>query len=216
MQKLFGGKPRLSQNVLGGLALLALSALGLWLTRDLSQGTLSSMGAGLMPRWLGLLIGLCGIVLLVMGLRAQSEAIEPANWRGIALIVVAIVGFGIFIRPFALGPISTPTLGLIITGPFAVIVGGLAAPDARLRELVVLALVLTGSCMFLFGDILNLPIPIFPQFVVPYLAGISAKLALRVAAAVLLVVGIFIGMSDILKLRRAAKLGAAELEKKND
>ena len=55
-----------------------------------------------------------------------------------------------------------PGLGLAFAGPLAILIGGYATPEARLRELVILALGLTPFCMLLFGDLLNLPIPIFP------------------------------------------------------
>jgi hypothetical protein len=50
-----------------------------------------------------------------------------------------------------------------VAGPLAIIIGGYATPEARLRDLVILALSLTPFCMVLFGDLLNLPIPVFPQ-----------------------------------------------------
>lgn len=191
-----------SQNLIGGIVLLALSALALWLTSELSQGTLSSMGAGLLPRWLALAIGLCGVALIVIGLKSSDEPVEGGSWRGIALIMIAIVGFGVMIRPFSMGAIHTPSLGLIIAGPFAVIVGGLASPEARLRELAILAAVLTALCMILFSDLLNLPIPIFPQFTNAYLSGVSSKTALRFASAFLLVAGFLLALPDIFERRR--------------
>src|SRR5690606_32927217 len=72
----------------------------------------------------------------------------------------------------------------VVAGPLAIIIGGFASPEARLRELVILSLSLTPFCMVLFGDLLNLPIPIFPQS----LAGLfpadwSQKGILRATAA---------------------------------
>jgi hypothetical protein len=166
--------------------LIAIAVLALWLTSDLSQGSLSSMGAGLLPRWLAFAIGGCGLILLIIALRSKSETIEHTHWRGLLLVLLAIAGFAMTIRPFAVGPFIVPGLGLVIAGPFAVIVGGLATPEARLRELVILALVLTAFCMLLFGDLLNLPIPMFPRFLADYFAGIPAKLLLRSAAAILI------------------------------
>ncbi|WP_197436478.1 MULTISPECIES: tripartite tricarboxylate transporter TctB family protein [Rhizobium/Agrobacterium group] len=180
----------LPQNLVAGLVLLAVALLALCLTSDLTQGTLSAMGAGLLPRWLALAMAACGVVLVVTALQPQDEPPEQVPWRGVALVLVAIIGFAMMIRPFSLGPLALPGLGLIIAGPFAVIVAGLATPEARLRELFILASVLTAFCMLLFGDLLNLPIPIFPQFLAGYVVGLPAKTLLRAAAAVLALIGI--------------------------
>ena len=66
-----------------------------------------------------------------------------------------------------------------------------ARPEARLRELVILALFLTAGCMLLFGDLLNLPIPIFPTFVIEAISGsVSTRVLLRAAAALLILFGL--------------------------
>ena len=56
--------------------------------------------------------------------------------------------------------------------------------EARLRDLLILAFLLTPFCMILFGDLLNLPIPIFPQkFADLFPATWSQKQILRLTAA---------------------------------
>ena len=52
------GPVRAPQSLAGGLVLLALAALALWLTRDLDQGTLNAMGPAMLPRWLAIAVGL--------------------------------------------------------------------------------------------------------------------------------------------------------------
>jgi hypothetical protein len=62
----------------------------------------------------------------------------------------------------------------------------MATNEFRLRDLVILALSLTPFCMVLFGDFLNLPIPIFPQALADlFPAGWSQKAVLRLTAAVM-------------------------------
>ncbi|MGG7516858.1 tripartite tricarboxylate transporter TctB family protein [Allorhizobium undicola] len=197
------GRFRFDQDMIGGLTLIAVSAGVLWLSSDLSQGSLASMGAGFLPRWLALAIGLIGVALVVNSMRSQTSAFGQASWRGVGLVLLAIIGFAVMIRPFSLGTITLPGLGIIVAGPFAVIVSGFATPEARLRELVALALMLTAFCMLLFGDLLNLPIPIFPQGLLKILPGISAKLLLRITAA--LMIGVSVAV--ILIKRQAGHVG---------
>lgn len=74
--------------------------------------------------------------------------------------------------------------------------GGHAAPEARLRPLVLLALFLTPFSLLLFGDLLNLPIPIMPRFLQDQLlAGWGYRGALRLAAATMLVAGLILLMA---------------------
>ena len=179
----------LTQNMIGGLALIGLGGLACWLTSDLSQGSLSAMGAGFLPRWLALGMATLGVALVGIAFRSSDD--EPfghVSWRGLGLILLAIIAFAILIRPFHFGTTTLPGFGLVVAGPFAVIIGGLATPEARLRELIVLSLLLTALCMLLFGDLLNLPIPIFPQFLTSLLPGVPAKLLLRGASTILIVI----------------------------
>lgn len=157
------GLVRAPQNVIAGVVLLVLAALALWLLRDLAQGTLRAIGPSLLPRALAIGVGLCGAALIVAGFARAGDALEGWSARGPLFIMLAITAFGLTIRPVQLGGLATPGLGLAVAGPLAIMISGYATPEARFRELLVLALGLTSFCMVLFGDLLNLPIPLFPQ-----------------------------------------------------
>ena len=157
------GPIRAPQNFAGALLLLFLAAFALWATSSLSQGTLRAMGPAMLPRWLAFGVGACGVALLVGAFLKAGDAMEAWGLRGPVVVLAAIVLFAVTIRPFDLGIGQTPGLGLAAAGPLAIIVGGYASPEARMRELLILALALTAFCMLLFGDLLNLPIPQFPQ-----------------------------------------------------
>ena len=174
------------QGVAGGILLLALAALALWLTRDLDQGTLNAMGPAMLPRWLAFAVGLSGLALIAAAFLREGEPLERWSLRGPAFIILAILAFAVTIRPFALGPLALPGLGLVVAGPLAIILGGYATPEARFRDLLILALSLTPVCMLLFGDLLNLPIPVFPQALASlFPADWSQKAILRATALVL-------------------------------
>ncbi len=187
------GPVRAPQSLAGGIFLIALAALALWLTRDLSRGTLSAMGPGMLPDWLAIGVGLCGLALVVLSFLKEGEVLERWSLRGPLLVIASILAFAVTIRPFSLGGLSIPGLGLVVAGPLAIIIGGFASPDARLRELVILSLSLTPFCMFLFGDLLNLPIPIFPQaFADLFPAGWSQKDVLRATAVALIIAAVVV------------------------
>jgi Tripartite tricarboxylate transporter TctB family len=182
------GPIRAPQSLAGGLVLIALAALALWLTRDLTQGTLNAMGPAMLPRWLAIGVGLAGLALLAVAFLKEGDHLERWTLRGPFFVILAILAFAVTIRPFSFGSLTLPGLGLAAAGPLAIIIGGYATPEARLRELVILALSLTPFCMLLFGDLLNLPIPIFPQEMTGLFPdGWSQKAIMRATAAIMLV-----------------------------
>jgi hypothetical protein len=185
------------------LVLVALAALALWLTRDLDQGTLNAMGPAMLPRWLAIAVGLSGLALLAFAFIRPGEALERWNLRGPVFVIGGILAFALTIRPFSFGALTTPGLGMLFAGPLAILIGGYATPEARLRDLVILALSLTPFCMVLFGDLLNLPIPVFPQALTGlFPADWSQKAVLRATAAIMAGSGL---LTLVLSPRRHAR-----------
>ena len=191
------------QNFVAGIALLALALFALWLTSELPQGTLRAMGPAMLPRWLAIGVGMCGVALAVMGMLKPGDALESVTFRGPIFVVLGILAFAATIRGIGLGPLNIPGLGLIIAGPLAIFIGGLATPEVRFRELLILALALTAFCMVLFGDLLNLPIPLFPQWLSDlYPVGWSNDLRMRSTAGVLVLLAVAVYLSGHNSRRR--------------
>lgn len=187
------GLVRGPQSLVSGLVLIALAVFAVWLVSDLSQGTLRAMGPAMLPRWLAIGVGLCGVLLVAIAFMKDGEALESYTLRGPTVVVIAILCFGLTIRGFSLGTVQIPQLGLMVAGPLAIFLSGFATPEARLRDLLILALALTAFCMGLFGDLLNLPIPMYPQaFADLYPSGWSSDARLRTTAALMALVALAI------------------------
>lgn len=181
------------QEFVAGLALVALALFALWLVRDLSQGTLRSMGPAMLPRWLAIGVGLCGVALAVTAFLSDGPSLDSTGLRGPVFVVLGVLAFAVTIRGLTVGPLAIPGLGLIVAGPLAIFIGGFATPEVRLRELLILALALTAFCMILFGDLLNLPIPLFPQWFSDfYPAGWSNDARLRTTAGILVALAVLV------------------------
>jgi hypothetical protein len=185
---------RSPENVLGGLVLIALALFALWLTLDLPRGTLTTVGPAMLPQAIAVLIAVCGFVLLIAGFKRRSEHGVPVwSLRGPFLVSISIALFAVTIKEHHFGNWRTIEFGLMFAGPMAIIIGGYASSEARFRDLLLLALTLTPFCMLLFGDMLNLPIPILPRFLSEALfGGMSYKSSLRVTAAVLFTAAILV------------------------
>src|ERR671911_2744566 len=130
-----GGPVRAPQSLIGGLLLIALSAFALYLTPGLDQGTLNAMGPAMLPRWLAIGVGLSGLALVVFGFLKEGDALERWSLRGPVFVIGAILAFAVTIRPFSFGGVATPGLGLLVSGPLAIILGGVGPPPGRPPEL---------------------------------------------------------------------------------
>lgn len=195
---------RIPQNVAAGLGLALLGVFGVWASGDLPRGTLGAMGPGMLPYWVAVGVAACGVVLAVTGFVRGGEGLQAVGLRGPVVVVLAILAFAVTIRPATLGPVTTPGLGLIVAGPLAVILAGYASPEARFRELLILALLLTAGCMLLFGDLLNLPIPLFPTALVEAASGtIPSRVLLRLMAGALALAGLGLLLLQRRSARRA-------------
>jgi len=134
----------------GGLFLLLIAAVGYAGAFSLPVGHLSSIGSGLLPKALAVLIAAFGLGF--MSMLAGGERLERMAIRGPIFVLGAVVVFAATIRP----------LGLAIAGPLAVIISALADKDTRPIEIVVFAIFVTLLCFAMFKLLLGLPIPIFP------------------------------------------------------
>lgn len=186
-----GGRPLLlaPQNLAGGIALSALAIFALWLTSDLDPGTLGSMGSGMLPKILAYALGLCGLALVVSAFIKPGDRLERLQLRGPIFVILAILVFALTIRSVPLGSVNSPELGMVAAAPLAILISGYATPEARFRELFLLAFGLTPLCMILFGDLLNLPIPLYPRAVADlFPVDWSQKSVLRALAGLMVVI----------------------------
>lgn len=141
---------RVSKDLLAGLSLVALALFALWASANLPAGTLRSVGPGLMPRAVAVVILGVGAAIAVASLVRGGEPLGRWSLRGPFFISLAIVAFALTIR----------SVGLVLAGPVVVVVSGAASPEARPVELVVFAAVMTAFCVGLFRFALGLPIPV--------------------------------------------------------
>ncbi len=144
------GRLRAPQDLLAGASVLAFSAFALFASRELPGGRLGSMGPGLLPRLLAVLLGIGGLFLVAFAFRRRGEALARWSLRPAFFVCLGVVGFALTIR----------SPGLAVAGPLVVLVSGAASPETRPGELLLFAAALTAFCAVLFRFLLHLPIPI--------------------------------------------------------
>lgn len=140
------------QDLAGGLVLIALAALALWMSSGLAAGTMRNMGPGMVPRGIAGILAILGVILTVGAFITRGEQLSRWTLRGILFIVGAVVVFGLAIRP----------LGLAAAGPLVVTISGFASPETKWGETLAFGLVMTALCVGLFRFVLGLPIPVAP------------------------------------------------------
>ncbi|MGL4810192.1 MAG: tripartite tricarboxylate transporter TctB family protein [Beijerinckiaceae bacterium] len=157
------GPVRAPQDLVAGLFLIALASLALWAGWDLNAGTMRTMGPGMVPRIVIVLIGACGLALTIGAFIWEGPAWDPIRYRGPFFIALGIIAFGLTVRGIRLpGGLSTPALGILGAGPLSILIGGFASAETRFKELVIFAVAMTAFCWFLFKWALGLPIPLMP------------------------------------------------------
>lgn len=144
---------RSPQDLVGGIALIALAALAFSQIGDLRFGTASRMGPGYFPTVLAGLTGLVGLVLAARSLVLDGHGLESLNLRHGLPLLGAILVFGLTIRP----------LGLVLASALLFLVSAFASPELKWRETLVASVLLIGLAVLLFVVLLDLPFPVWPR-----------------------------------------------------
>src|SRR6476646_2773371 len=114
-----------SKDIAAGLLCMAIGAFfGLQAIFQMELGAASRMGPGYFPLIVAsVLVGL-GLVTFVQGLAAERSVLGPVSIRGVILVTLAPVLFGLSVRPLGLAPAIALTA---LTSTFASRQMGLAA-----------------------------------------------------------------------------------------
>jgi putative tricarboxylic transport membrane protein len=140
------------QDFVGGLVVIAVALFAFWQAADLPIGTLGGMGPGMLPKSLAVLFGVLGALLVLGSVFEAGPPLERWSIRGPVFVALAIVAFGLTVRP----------LGLVVAGPVAIVIAALASEEVRWVETIVVGVLMTAICVGLFKFALGLPIPLAP------------------------------------------------------
>ena len=148
-----------SKDLSAGLLFVAIAALFAFQTRDLDMGTPLRLGPGAFPLLLASVLGLLGLIIVAQSFRNPVTHEMTIPWRGIVLIVLAPVVFGLTVRG----------LGLIASIALVVAVSAFASRRMSARLAIALVAGLTVFCVLVFSLGLGLPL----RLVGPWLGGLG-------------------------------------------
>jgi hypothetical protein len=135
-----------------GAIYLALACVVLWIGRNYPQGSSERMGPGYFPTVLGSMLVLFGAVSVGRSFVRPGEPIGAIAWRPLALILSAVVLFGLLLYG----------AGIIVALAALIAVGAMASRLSRLDVTSVAAFAgLIAFCVIVFVKGLGVPMPIF-------------------------------------------------------
>jgi len=139
-----------------GLLFIAVGLAFAIVATNYPLGTAVRMGAGYFPLILGGLMAVLGAIIALGSLRSgnKGEPVPAFAFRPLALLLAAIVLFGVLVQP----------LGLILATFVLVFVGALGGGEFRLTEVAILAVALVIMAVGIFAYGLGLPFQLWPSF----------------------------------------------------
>jgi len=141
------------RDVAAGLFILAIGiAVGI-AALELNFGTPQRMGSGFLPFWLGILMGLVGILIVVGAFRGGAAFPEFPTIRPLAALICGFAAFA-----FLVGP-----AGLIIAAFCGIFISSFATKQIHLIQTLIFAAILAGVSALLFVVLLEVPINIWPR-----------------------------------------------------
>jgi hypothetical protein len=122
------------------------------IAQNYQMGTAVRMGPAYFPTVLGGLLAVLGLVIFLQSLVVEGPKVPAFLFRPLILILVAIVLFGIFLKP----------LGLVVASAIMLFVGALGGHEFRWKEVAILSVILIAFSVLVFVKGLGLPFPIWP------------------------------------------------------
>ena len=147
---------RNKQDFWSGVMFILLGLGFAWKATSYSMGTAARMGPGYFPHWLGIIMAILGAVVLLSSLRPKAEKtdVAPFDFKILAIIISAIVLFGLLLRP----------MGMIFSLFLLVAISSFASHEHSWKVTVANAAFLTLLCWLSFVKGLKLVFPIWPAF----------------------------------------------------
>ena len=143
-----------SRDFLAGLLFAVIGALAVLVARGYPFGSSMRMGPGYFPTVLGGILLLFGACLMWRGLRKGGPVGGGWGWRPLALVTLSMLLFGFIVT----------RLGLVPALAAMFFVCALGGREFRLREVLVLAVVMNLFAVALFVYGLKLPFRLFLDY----------------------------------------------------
>jgi hypothetical protein len=130
---------------------ILLGVAGLWFGKDLRFGTNARMGPGYFPIVLSWLLISFGGVIGIRAFLMEGAAIAKPNPRGLGIVFLAIILFGMLIDRVGLGA----------TALLVPLLAAFATEEVKWKEAIALSISLAIACVLVFIYALRQPMQVF-------------------------------------------------------
>jgi hypothetical protein len=139
------------KDILAGLVFVTFGLAYAVIALSYEIGSTLRMGPGYFPFVLGGLLAFLGLIIVVKGLLAgEGEAVGAIPWRALALILGAVVLFGLTVRG----------LGLVPSVFVIALMSSFASQRTSVRVALLISVGLTILCVLVFVVTLRLRLPL--------------------------------------------------------
>ena len=129
-------------------------------------GTGARMGPGYFPLLLGSILAIIGAIVLFKALVVETPTGDPVGawaWKPLSFIISGNLLFGVLLG--GLPSIKLPAMGLIVAIYGTTLVVSLAGDKFKLKEVLILATILSVMSYLAFIMLLKLQFPVWPTFI---------------------------------------------------
>lgn len=116
-------------------------------------GNASRMGPGYFPFVLASILAVLGVIITFTSIASHSEPVEKFAIRPLIFILGAVVLFGVLVKFLGIA------LGIVVL----VVVSAYGGHEFKLKEVLIMSIILAISCVLIFVYGLKLPFPIWPE-----------------------------------------------------
>jgi len=139
-----------SKDLTAGLLFLAAGAFILYSAVQFRIGTPRVMGPGFFPAMLGGLLIVLALITILRSFGRRDEGGTAVRMRPVLFILGAAASFGLLIKP----------AGLLIAVFGTVVIASFASNDLRLRDAVIVGVILAGLSALVFVELLGQRLPL--------------------------------------------------------
>ena len=122
-----------------------------------AMGVPARMGPAFFPFYLGMILFVLGLIIAIGGFRHEGSEEDrhfPVfHWKPVLFVLGAVLMFGLILK----------AVGMLLAGVLLIIVAGMGSAEFSLKRSIILGVVLSIFCAFVFVAGLKLPIPLCPD-----------------------------------------------------
>ena len=149
-------KIRSIKDLLAGLIYIFFGASAILIAREYNMGTAFKMGPAFFPTVLSMLLVGVGAISIIRAFIVPGTPIGAISIKGLLLVTLAIVVFGLVVRG----------AGLAIALPLLLFISAAASVKFRWQTTLMIAFGLTLFCVLVFLKGLGIPLPVVGPWIV--------------------------------------------------